>query len=90
MLILDLPPHLCSGVELCQCHLDSKDIVTKKAHKCIIMARMYKEAHGGWGVQSVGTFCQGNTGSSGGGIMAGNNPTTPLGQMVQGVKALNL
>lgn len=86
-----MPPLLAdAGVELCQCHLDSKDMVVKKAHKCIIMARMYREPAGGWGVQSVGTFCQGNTGMGGFGTMVGNNPNTPLGKMVQGVKAVSL
>ncbi|WIA39460.1 hypothetical protein OEZ86_005559 [Tetradesmus obliquus] len=51
-----------SGAELCQVHLDSAELATKRSHKCVIMARIFREAAGGWGVQGVGAFCQGNTG----------------------------
>jgi len=55
-----------SGMELCQCHLDSTSIVTRRENKCIIMARIYRKADGsGWGVQSVMEMCQGTTSDTG-------------------------
>jgi tellurium resistance protein TerZ len=80
-----------SGAELCQVHLDTAELATKRSHKCVIMARIYREGNGGWGVQGVGAFCQGNTGGYGGGA-GGHENADPegVGGMVAGIRALRL
>jgi stress response protein SCP2 len=58
-----------TGMELCQCHLDSISILERQLWQCMILSRIYrkngegaKQRKGGWGVQSVMDFCQGHTG----------------------------
>lgn len=74
-----------SGAELCQVHLDSAELATKRSHKCVIMARIFREAAGGWGVQGVGAFCQGNTGHHG---PVDEADVEGVGGMVAGIRVL--
>jgi stress response protein SCP2 len=74
--------------ELCQVHLDSAELATKRSHKCVIITRVYREARGGWGVQGVGAFCQGNTGSAGGGYIGIDGDPEGVAGMVAGIRAL--
>jgi stress response protein SCP2 len=80
-----------SKTELCQVHLDGAELATKRSHKCVIMARIFREANGGWGVQGVGVFCQGNTGHggySGGSVAHEVADPQGVGGMVAGIRAL--
>jgi stress response protein SCP2 len=79
-----------SGAELCQVHLDTAELATKRSHKCVVMARIFREASGGWGVQGVGAFCQGDTtGNSFNYVDAGDDPSGMSG-MIAGIRALRL
>jgi stress response protein SCP2 len=80
-----------SGAELCQVHLDTAELATKRSHKCVVMARIFREASGGWGVQGVGAFCQGNTaGNSRWYADTGDADPEGVGGMVAGIRALRL
>jgi hypothetical protein len=55
------------------------------------MARIFREASGGWGVQGVGAFCQGDTtGNSLNYVDAGDADPSGMGGMIAGIRALRL